>query len=87
MVVVETVHNVIIHTENSFTVVLSQLVAGAIASIPITIHTFMIASPQWPNPNESLPVATGVVHLVGDVISIENNQPLLILKTLHIIAL
>jgi hypothetical protein len=72
MAVLGSVHNVI-HTENSLTVIPSQIITGAVAPIPIMIHAFMTASPQWLKPDENHPVANNVVCLVRDVLSVENN--------------
>jgi hypothetical protein len=78
------VHNVV-HAENSFTVIPSQIITGAVAPIPITIHAFIAASPQWPNPDVNHPVANDVVRLFGDVLSVESDEVLLVVRELEIV--
>jgi hypothetical protein len=72
-------------TEDSFSLVVTQTITGVLAPGTITIHAFLIASPQWPHPSEHLPVTNDVVRVSGELFSVEFVEPLIIVERLQIV--
>jgi hypothetical protein len=53
----------------------------------ITIHALLQAPPQWLQPGKHLPVTTDVIQIVGDILTVENNEAVMVLKKLDILPL
>ncbi|KAN0128308.1 hypothetical protein V8E53_013892 [Lactarius tabidus] len=72
-------------TQDSFSVVANQSIAGVNTPRTITIHAFLITSPQWPRPSEHLPLPNNIVRVSGELFSVEIDEPLMIVEKLEIL--
>jgi hypothetical protein len=73
--------------ENSFSVLVTQLITSVLTHSTISIHMFLITSPHMPNPTDLLPHPNEVVCFSGELLSVEIEDVLIIVDKLEIVAL
>jgi hypothetical protein len=49
-----------------------------------TIHTFIMASLEWPCPSEHLPFTNNCVCISGELLTVKNEEAFIILEKLEI---